>query len=286
MSDRRQGTIFILLSAIFYSTLAILCKYIYLTGIEMSLVILIRFLATVILLGLFLLVTRREPFLTFSPAVLVQGFFFVAAAIIFFMSIKYLSAGLTSVVFFSHPALVAILAVIFYHEKIGTGQLIGLILALLGLFCISGLFVEKSMHLSPLGLFLAILSAVIYGFYVLLGQKAIKSDGVWTITFTVSLMGLIMTALIFPQNISGLFTLTPYQAFLGFAMAFLGTILPIVLFLKGVGKIGSSIGSLVSIAEVPCTLILAFITLGEVMTPMQIAGTVLIIFATSAAIYR
>ncbi len=221
MTDRNQGYILIVLSAIFYSTLGILGKYIYITGIEMSLVILLRFLATVILLGLFLLISRKEPFLTFSRAVLFQGIFFVATAITYFLAVQHLSAGLATVIFFAHPALVAVLAVIFYHEKIGAAQSIGVILALLGLFFLSGLYIKGSMALSPRGLIMAILSAVAYGIYVLLGQRSVKTDGVWTITFTAALMGLVILAIIFPRNLLALLSITPNQLLLGFAMAFL-----------------------------------------------------------------
>ncbi|SHN49481.1 DMT family transporter [Desulfitobacterium chlororespirans] len=284
MSDRNQGYLLIILSAVFYSTLGILGKFIYNTGIEMSLVIVLRLFATVILLGLFLLITRKEPLLTFSRAVLFQGIFFVATAITFFLAVKYLSAGLATVILFTHPALVAVLAVIFYHEKIGAAQIAGLILALLGLFFISGLCIESSTALSPLGLILSVLSAVVYGIYALLGQRVVKTDGIWTITFTISLMGLVISALIFPYNLSALLSITPYQLFLGFAMAFLGTILPVVLFLKGVQKIGSLVGTLISIIEIPFALILAYLLLGEVLTSMQVVGTLLILIATTMAV--
>lgn len=284
LSERNQGYILIILSAMFYSTLGILGKYIYNTGIEMSMVTLLRFFATAVLLGLFLLISRKEPFLTFSRPVFFQGIFFVATAIFFFLAVQYLSAGIATVIFFAHPALVAVLAVIFYHEKISTAQIIGLILALLGLFFISGLYFEENMTLSPLGLFLAILSAVGYGIYVLLGQKAVKTDGVWTITFTVALMGLVILIILFPRNLPALLSITPYQLFLGLVMAFLCTILPMVLLLKGVQKIGSSIGSLISIIEIPFVLVLAYLMLGEILTSMQFAGTILIVISTITAV--
>lgn len=283
MSKRYQGYVLVILSGVFYSTLGILGKYIYCTGIEMSLVILLRFLATVILLGLFLVIWRKEPLLTFSPPVLFQGIFFVATAILYFLAIKHLSAGLATVILFAHPALVAVLAVIFYHERFGTAQAIGLILALLGLIFISGLH-EGNVALSLLGLILSILSAAAYAVYVLLGQKSVKTDGVWTITFTVALMGLVILAIIFPRDLPALLFITPYQLFMGFGMAFLGTILPIVLLLKGMQKLGASISSLLSIIEVPFSLLFSYLVLGEVLTPMQVVGTILIIISTITVI--
>lgn len=283
MTDRNKGFLLVVLSAIFYSSLGILGKYIYTTGIEMSLVVLLRFLATVVLLGLFWLIRRKEPLLTLSPVVLFQGLFFVASAVVYFMAVKHLSAGLATVILFAHPALVAVLAVIFYREKISGRHVTGLVLALLGLLFISGVLNQGGSELSPLGLALATLSAVVYGIYALLGQKSIKKDGVWTISFTAALMGLVIVAAVFPSNIPSLLSVTPYQASLAVAMAFFGTILPVVLFLEGVKKIGASMASLISITEIPFSLVLAFVVLGEVVTTMQIVGTLLIVLATIVA---
>lgn len=283
MSDRRRGFMLVTLSAIFYSSLGIIARYIYMTGLEMELVTLMRFLATVILLGIFWLFDRKRPLMTFAPAVLFQGLFFVAAALFYFFAVKHLSAGLATVIMFAHPALVALFAVIIYREKITPKQVTGLILALLGLFFISGLLIDGAVQLSALGLLFAILCAVTYGFYVLLGQHTVKKDGVWTITFTVSLMGLVISAIMFNSSIPLLVTLTPYQVLLGFGMALLGTILPVVLFLKGVKLIGASTGSIISMSEIPFSLVMAFLILGEVVTPLQILGTALIAVATVLA---
>ncbi len=283
MSDRRRGFMLVTLSAIFYSSLGIIARYIYMTGLEMELVTLMRFLATIILLGIFWLFDRKRPLMTFAPAVLFQGLFFVAAALFYFFAVKHLSAGLATVIMFAHPALVALFAVIIYREKITPKQVTGLILALLGLFFISGLLIDGAVQLSALGLLFAILCAVTYGFYVLLGQHTVKKDGVWTITFTVSLMGLVISAIMFNSSIPLLVTLTPYQVLLGFGMALLGTILPVVLFLKGVKLIGASTGSIISMSEIPFSLVMAFLILGEVVTPLQILGTALIAVATVLA---
>jgi len=268
------------LSAIFYSSLGIIARHTYMTGLEMELVTLMRFLATVILLGVVWLFDRKRALMTLAPAVLFQGLFFAAAAVFFFFAVKHLSAGLATVVMFAHPALVALLAMIIYREKITPKQVTGLVLALLGLFFISGLLIDGSVKLSSIGLFLAVLCAVAYGLYVLLGQHTVKKDGVWTIMFTMALMGLVMSAVMFSSSIPLLVTLTPYQVLLGFGMAVLGTILPVVLFLKGVRLVGASTGSIISMSEIPLSLAMAFLILGEVVTPLQILGTVLIGVAT------
>lgn len=282
-SSHKLGYVFIILSAISYSMLGIIARYIYNSGLEMQLVTLMRFVGTVILLGIFWLFDRKRPLMTLSPAVLFQGLFFVASAVLYFFAVKHLSAGLATVILFAHPALVALLAAIVYRERISRRQIAGIALALLGLLFISGLPAKGAAALSPLGIGLSIGCAVVYGIYVLLGQHTTKKDSPLTITFTLGLMGLVIVCLMFPSSIPRLASLTPYQVFLGFGMALVGTVLSVVLLLKGVKLIGASVASLVSISEIPFSLVLAFLILGEVVTPLQILGTMLIIVATIVA---
>lgn len=284
MSERKQGYILVIISSILYSTLGILGKHTYSTGLAMSQVIVLRYFATLVVLGVFLLVTQKEPFFTRSLPVLFQGVFYIATAVFYFMAIKYLSAGLATVILLAYPSLVAVMAALFYREKINNRQVIGLGLALLGLFFISGLLTDKGLVISSFGLVYAILSCIALAFYSLLGQKSVKKDGVLTITFTVSLIGAILLVFLFPDDIIGLIFITPYQAFLGFLMALSGTILPVVLFLQAVKKIGASMASLINISEIPFSIILAYILLHETIYPAQILGTILIILATAIAI--
>lgn len=284
MAHRTRGYVLVILSALSYASLGILARCLYNTGVEMSVVTLMRFLATVIVLGGVWLFDRRRRLVTLSPAVLVQGLFFVASAIFYFFAVQHLSAGLATVILFIHPAFVALLAMVFYREKIAPRQVLGLVLAALGLLAISGLLVPDAVTLSALGIWLSVACAIVYGVYVLLGQHTVKHDSALTITFTLALLGLVMSSAIFPGSVPGLFRVTPLQALLGLALALFGTVLPMVLLLKGMRLVGASMASLVSVTEIPFSLVLAFLILGEELTVLQVAGTALIAAATVIAV--
>ena len=249
----------------------------------MSVVTLMRFLATVIILGGVWLIDRQRRLMTLSPAVLVQGLFFVASAILYSFAVQHLSAGLATVILFIHPALVALLALVFSRKKIVARQVLGLVLAALGPLAISGLLVPDAVTLSALGIWLSMACAIVYGVYVLLGQHTVKHDSALTITFTLALLGLVVSSAIFPRSVPELFRITPLQALLGLALALFGTVLPMLLLLKGMRLVGASMASLVSVTEIPFSLVLAFLVLGEELTVLQVAGTVLIAVATVIA---
>lgn len=62
-------------------------------------------------------------------------------------------------------------------------------------------------------------------------------------------------------------------------MVLFNTILPVVMLLEAIKRIGATITSIISIAETPFAVVLAFLVLGEIMTALQLAGTLLIIGA-------
>ncbi|MEZ2337249.1 EamA family transporter [Mucilaginibacter sp. RCC_168] len=62
-------------------------------------------------------------------------------------------------------------------------------------------------------------------------------------------------------------------------MALFGTILPPLLFTKGLPKTGIGLGSIVSSVEIPESILFAHFILNESVTPIQWVGVALIIMA-------
>jgi drug/metabolite transporter (DMT)-like permease len=60
-------------------------------------------------------------------------------------------------------------------------------------------------------------------------------------------------------------------------LALLVWLLPYLFLLRAIKLVGASRASLVSVAELPLTLLLAFLLLGERMVPLQIPGALLIV---------
>ncbi len=279
MEDRKSqvvGYLFAVLQAVLYSTMGILGKLLYATGMDSQQVVILRFLCSTVLLGAFMLVWRKEAFVSRQKAVYVQAVFFFASAFLFFFAIERLNAGITVVFFYLYPAMVAAINLAVFHEKITPAVAIALVLSLMGLILISGI-IGGGFVLDPLGIAFAIGAALSFAIYTVLIQVTGRTEGSFTVTFTLSWTSLLASCVVFAPAVPAMFHLSAYQLAVGCIMALACTILPVVLYIQAVKRIGGTKTSLLGISETPSSLLLAFLILGETITPTEGVGILLII---------
>jgi drug/metabolite transporter (DMT)-like permease len=267
-----------------YSTLAILGKLAYANGLGTGTTLLLRYAFSFILLSVFIKLMRQSRLLSLSLPVLIQGSFLTGSGLFFFLSLTTLSAGIATVILFTHPVLVALLSVWFFKEKLTLRMLLGLALAMLGISLISGLFGGGQSDLSVQGIIFALMACCCYTGYSLMGQKTCAVYEPLSITATISLLAVLLLIPVFPRDL----TLIPYlngtQIMITLVMAIMSTLLAILFFLKGVQKIGAAKATLISTAEPIFCLILAFFILGEKLTPIEIAGSILVFISMQLAV--
>lgn len=284
LSERTTGFLFLLLSAALYGTMPIISKIMYQTGLNAVSALLLRYFFSLVILVLYLKLIKHEPAFARSPLAIIQGVTFVAGSLLYFNAVNYLPAGLTTSIFYIYPAIVSILAIFVYRERLTLRQLGALLLALLGIIIISGLLGETTHRLNPLGVMLVTCSSICYSFYTLVGQKTSNSTGALPLAATLSLCGFVILALVFPREFAIVPHLTLEQILLGIAMAFFNTVLSVIFFLKGLALTGASRAAVVSTAEPAFTLLFAFILLGETISPLQGLGVLLVLSSTTLAI--
>lgn len=282
-SSNMQGIILILSSALLYSTMPIFGKLAYATGLGPSNILLLRFSFAFIILLIYVGLIHKKPVLIKSPLVIVQGIVLIVGGLFYFHSLQYLSAGLVTVIFFSHPVIVALLAIPIFKEKCMPRLFWGIFLAILGIGLISGIGTTLD-SVSYHGLTLAIIASLCYAAFSLLGQKNIQNASPYTMTGTFSFIGIIILSSFYYKELGFLLNLNIKQVAIGLAMALFNTVLSVSLFLRGVKKIGVSKASLISTFEPVFTLILAFIFLGEVMRINEYLGSVLVLASMFLAI--
>lgn len=92
------------------------------------------------------------------------------------LSIAYAKAAIVAVIFSSNPIFVAIFAAIMDKERIPLFKAVGMLLGVLGIAAISidGQALGDINILSPL---LALMSAVLYGLYTVVGRRASSKIG-------------------------------------------------------------------------------------------------------------
>ncbi len=271
------GYLLAVVQAILYASMGIICKYLYLTGMTPDQVMVLRFCMTFLILGAFLLAWRKQPLFSRNPLVYVQGVFFMGSALFFSLAVEETTAGLATALLYAYPAVVALLSGLVFHEKLTSRTAIAIILALAGIFAISGYLPGGGEALSPAGIMFGVGSCLSFALCNVLGQKVVHGEGPLTITFTMTAVGTVMLALMFPATFPEMIDLTGVQIGLGAAMAVFTTILPIALLLVAIKIIGATKASLISTSETPFSILFAYLILGEVLTALQGIGCALII---------
>lgn len=270
------GYLIAVIQAILYAGMGVIGKFLYGTGLNPEQVTAIRFIGAVIIVGVVLIV-RRKPFFSRSPLVYLQALFFAASAYLYLVSVDYLTAGLATVIFYTYPAVVALMAVFALHEKLTIKTVAALVLAMVGIVLISGILAPQELRLSALGIVLAVAASIAFAIYMIIGQKTVAKDEQLTLTFTMSAVSALLCIVLFPTQLPALVHMDALQWAMGFAIALLCTVLPVFLLLAAIKRIGSTKASLISILETPFSLLLAFAVLGETLTGMQGVGCLLVV---------
>lgn len=275
-AGRALGYVLAVTQAVFYATMGIFGKLLYATGLNAQEVVILRFLATTVLLGAFMLVWRKQRLVSRQPVVYVQAIFFFLGAFLYFFAVERLTAGMTTVIFYMYPIVVAVLNMTFFRERLSVPTIVAFVLSVGGLILVSGI-IGGVLVLDGLGIFYAGAACLSFAVYTILIQKTGRTEGPFTVTFTLSWTSLLASCIFFAPAVPTMLHLDWYQIGLGCVMALLNTILPIVLYIEAVKRIGGTKSSLIGISETPSSLILAFFLLGETLTFQQVAGTVLIV---------
>jgi len=276
-----SGYTYVLLSALGYSAMPILLKLVYAQGISPLLLLMAN--------GLFGCVFALGGILFYKPELLritwpqgrrliIQGLFGnLFASACYFFALQHMTASLTTLILFTHPALVMLLAAVFYKERLSIYHYLSLVAILIGCFLAIDIFSFEAVHATVLGLILAVGASFGQAFVNFYGQKTLENIHPMTV----------LTYIVFIQTL-GYVSLSPSLVLqigmLGWnvlaliaVLAAFTWLIPNLFILKGLELIGASRASLLSTVELPLTIIWATIVLGERMNWVQAAGGLLIL---------
>lgn len=282
-SPQLSGVIYVLISAFTFASLPIITKIAYQCGLNPENTTILRFFFAFVFMTAYIKIKKGEPVITCTPMVLSQGVVLTLTTMLFFYALQYMPAGLMTVIFFTHPILVAILAIFIFREKFSPQLFVGVILALIGVILTS----HPDSFFSPdsyKGLILAVLASLIYAVYSLLGQKVVAHVNPLAITATQSLEIFLLVS-IYYHNFAFLGQLNLAQLMITLFMAIFNTCIPFLFLLKGIEKIGAAQASLISTAEPPFAIIMAMFILHEEMNLTQIGGAILIFISVLLVVY-
>lgn len=210
----------------------------------------------------------------FRNLLLLALFGFTPQAGLYFLTVKLLAPGITSLLLYLYPAFVLLLSAFFLRRKPTPGQLIALTVSFLG--CVVTFFEPGEYPMA--GLLLGVLVAVSYGVYLVSGEKILAGfDPFFSTAVIMTTAGIFYWALLF---IAGLPVKVPGSAkewiFIA-CIALVATVLPITSLFSSMKRIGATNASLISTVEPVMTVLLSALILGEKLTANRIWGGLFII---------
>lgn len=281
---RATGIAYVVASATAFGAMAIMARIAYASGVDTATLLALRFSIAAAAM-LIIARARRASFpsrATIGALIALGALGNGGQSASFFTALTLAPAGLVALLLYLHPALVALLAAMFLHERLTTGKLVALALALAGMTLTVAPALGGGDAVRPTGIAtgvgFALAAAGFYAAYIVasawLGRRATPL-AMSTVVITSAAAAFVIASLVrgphWPHTGAG------WVAIIGIALV--STVAAITLYFAGLERIGPTRASTLSTIEPLVTVTLAAIVLGETIAPVQIAGGALILAA-------
>lgn len=277
MTKEARGTLAVFGAAIGYSSLPILAKLALAEGVRVLPMVAWRFLVAAAALCLLIALTGRQlPPRARWPSLLALGVLYAINATAYLAALQWVSASLASLVFFTHPAVVIVLAAIFLGERLSRQRVLATVLAISGCGLIVGFDGQRA---EPLGLLLILIAVAFVAIYILWGKTLlgnVPAHGAAAVSLlatgaVASLAAAVLGGLALGGGARG--------AMLVGLMGVIATAVPVTLLLVGIRDIGAGQAAVFATVEPLLTLLLAALVLGERISLLQYAGGAVLLSA-------
>lgn len=274
------GVICVVISSIGFGLMPVLAKLAYELGGNTYNVLFYRFLFALIVLWIYNLITGKSMKVTKKQLKLlfVIGLMGYTTSLALFMAYNYVPVGVATTIHFIYPAIVTAASYFLYKEKITPLKALALVLSFIGVFMIIGISSDVSLDIR--GVMLAIVSAIIWGIYVLgVANPLLEGIDSSVLVFYISIFSCMSNGT--AQALTGKLNLPiPGKALIMVVLlTLLSTVVPLVTFGIGIQVVGPGSASILSTLEPVTSLVVGYLVLSEGITGQMIVGTLLIIAA-------
>ncbi len=188
-------------------------------------------------------------------------------------AVNYLPVNIVILIFYLHPLMVGVIAILIGHEAPSWAKFAALAAAIVGLDLAVGFSFGS---LNTVGLLLALMSAVIAAIVIIGGSHAMKSADSLAVTcyMMLSAAATLVVVSLFQGDLRLPFTLQGWIGFGGVAIAYtIGT----VTFSAAIPLLGAVRAAMISNLEPVLGILFAVAMLGEIVSPLQGLGIVMVI---------
>jgi drug/metabolite transporter (DMT)-like permease len=271
------GAVLVLGAAAGFGTIGIFGKLAVAIDLDLATLLPVRFtIATLVVVAL--AINRSWAFPRSERdwlTTLVLGVTYTAMTLFFFVSLRFLTAGIATIVLYTYPTFVVALSALFLGETVTVRKLIALGLATGGIALVVGL---GTTDIDPLGVGLALGSAACYAVYTTGSRMLSPSISPRPLMIGI-LVGTTVSMLVYGVLDGGLALPTGRDEWwIVLGLALVSTVIPHLLFYEGVSRLQASRVGVVSTAEPVVTVVLGVILLGETVTLSVLAGGLLVLW--------
>lgn len=285
-TSRQLGSIYALISAFLFSSKAIFIKQAYAlsSSLNANTLMALRMLSA---LPFFLImcwifrhqsknIARRDWGLLVVSGLL--GYYF--ASWLDFWGLMYISASLERIILFLYPTLTILASSFIYKKPLNLKTLIAILLSYGGTVLVM-LQEQPSTTQGSFwfGITLVFCSAIAFASYLLLTPRLIKTFGSSNFTglaLSVACLGTLIHFTIATPHPILLLTTLPHSVWIyGICLGVFVTVLPTILLIQGIEKIGASKAAMIASVGPVLTILLAVLLLGEHLNALQWLGCVI-----------
>lgn len=285
MTQYYKGVVLVLLSALGFGLMPIFAILAYREGANVNTILLLRFTLAALILFAYLAVKKQPLAVSRRQAAMMfvlGGVLYSAQAFLYFSSLRYIPAALTSLLLYTYPFFVALLASVVDKARLTRDNFLAATLGMAGLFLVLG---ASPAAVNVTGLLMALAAAVVYSAYLILGTRVVKElSPLVTSAFVAGWAALAMlTAGVAGESLD--FSLSPLAwAAIAGIVAF-ATIMAMLTLFRGLDLIGPTRASILSMVEPLITYAFAALCFGERLTPLQLAGGAAVIAGAAMVVW-
>lgn len=275
------GLLMAAVGAVCFSGKAIIVKLSYRYGVDAVTVIMYRMLFA---LPLCLILTwwssRGKPSLTLRDWRVLSGLGFCGyylASFLDFAGLQYVSASLERLILYLNPTIVLGIGLVFFNRRVTRQQWIALALSYLGVFVVFGHDVSGNGNNTGFGVLLLFASAVSYALYLVFSGEAVRRIGSLRLSgIATSIACVLCIGQFFVLRPASAMAVAPEVIWLAMINASLCTVLPVLLVMMAIERIGAGLASQAGMIGPVSTILLSVVILDEPITLWMAVGTVLV----------
>ena len=268
--------IFILIAGVSWGMLGLFTRNLSDFGFTPRDIVLVRNFGSLIALTIMFFVMDRSIFrikLKHFPFFLGTGLVSVVLfTLLYFSCQQHCSLAISAILLYTSPVFVMIMSAIIWKDKITKQKLFALVITFAGCVCVSGVF-AGDISITTIGLLTGLGSGFFYALYSIFGRFALAHYKPYTVTYyTFLCAGIASLFVTSPAKIVTALGSNGLIPLLALGLVFIGTVLPFVMYTKGLAEIESGKAAILASVEPVAAALLGVIAFGEPMTVSVAAG--------------